>query len=149
MKNIYDASTTHEIIRRIDQLESDTKPQWGQMNAAQMLAHCSVFQDIASGDETPERSKLGRLVGRFAKPVFYNDKPLPKNMSTVPGMLITEEKSFDTEKDRLKEKTLTFQQKGPEKCTRHPHPFFGRLTPQQWGKGIYKHLDHHLRQFGV
>lgn len=42
-----------------------------------------------------------------------------------------------------------FHKNGPETCISHPHPFFGKLTSEQWGKGIYKHLDHHLKQFGV
>lgn len=70
-------------------------------------------------------------------------------MSTIPTILIAEEKEFETEKAKLKQKIVTFQTSGPEKCTSHPHPFFGKLTPEQWGKGLYKHLDHHLNQFGV
>ena len=42
-----------------------------------------------------------------------------------------------------------FQAGGEEKCTTYPHPFFGKVTPREWSIGMYKHLDHHLRQFGV
>ncbi|MCY7789221.1 DUF1569 domain-containing protein, partial [Bacillus inaquosorum] len=115
----------------------------------QMLAHCSSFQDIAMGLSFPARGWLGILIGNFVKPIFYNDKPLAQNMSTIPDILIVDEKEFETEKEILKQKIITFQNNGPEKCTTHPHPFFGKLTSEQWGKGIYKHLDHHLKQFGV
>lgn len=81
--------------------------------------------------------------------MVYNDKPLPRNLSTIAILRIAEDRDFEIERERLKQKILTFQSNGPEKCTRNPHPFFGTLTPEQWGKGIYKHLDHHLRQFGV
>ncbi|WP_042224969.1 DUF1569 domain-containing protein [Oceanobacillus manasiensis] len=148
MKDIFNQLHAEEILNRIDKLSLHSKPQWGKMDVAQMLAHCSSFQDIAMGNAFPSRGWLGILIGRSAKPIFYNDKPLPQNMSTIPTMLIVEEKEFETEKEKLKQKILTFQNNGPEMCTTHPHPFFGKLTSEQWGKGIYKHLDHHLKQFG-
>ncbi|WP_261304236.1 DUF1569 domain-containing protein [Paenibacillus andongensis] len=149
MKTIYDQLHTAEILNRIEHLSLNSKPQWGTMNAAQMLSHCSAFQDIAMGNSFPPRDLLGRLIGRFVKPIFYNDKLPPINMSTIPTILILDDKDFETEKEILKQKILNFQSNGPEKCSTHPHPFFGKFTPEQWGIGIYKHLDHHLRQFGV
>ncbi|MGN8648092.1 DUF1569 domain-containing protein [Gracilibacillus sp. HCP3S3_G5_1] len=149
MKDIFNQLHAEETLNRIDKLSANSKPQWGEMDVAQMLAHCSSFQDIAMGNAFPERGWLGILIGKFAKPIFYNDKPLPQSMSTIPTILIVEEKEFETEKEKLKQKIITFQNNGPQECTTHPHPFFGKLTPDQWGKGIYKHLDHHLKQFGV
>ena len=149
MKNIFDHMYTAEVLKRIDKLSPNSQPQWGKMDVAQMLAHCSSFQDIAMGNSFPPRSWLGIIVGRFAKQIIYNDKTLPHNMSTIPTILIADDREFDTEKEKLKQKIITFQNNGPEKCTTHPHPFFGELTSEQWGKGIYKHLDHHLKQFEV
>ncbi|WP_058307876.1 DUF1569 domain-containing protein [Gracilibacillus massiliensis] len=148
MKNIFNQMHSEEILNRIDNLSIDSQPQWGKMNVAQMLAHCSLFQDAATGDATTSRSWLGIIIGKFVKPIFYNDKPLAHNMSTIPSLLIVNDKDFETEREKLKQKINTFQNNGPEQCTTHPHPFFGRLTSEQWGKGIYKHLDHHLKQFG-
>lgn len=149
MKNIFNQTDTVEILNRIDKLSPNLRPQWGTMDVAQMLAHCSSFHDIAMGNAFPPRGRLGVLIGTFVKPIFFNDKPLARNMSTIPTILIVEEKEFETEKEKLKQKIITFQNNGPEKCTSHPHPFFGKLTSEQWGKGLYKHLDHHLNQFGV
>lgn len=149
MKNIFVFSDAIELLTRIDHLSENSQPKWGEMNVAQMLAHCSAFQDIATGDSRPPRSILGIFVGRLAKPIFYNDKPLPINMSTIPTILITDKKEFETERENLKQKIKTMQNKGPENCIVYPHPFFGKLTIEQWGKGIFKHLDHHLKQFGV
>ncbi|MBS4203427.1 DUF1569 domain-containing protein [Lederbergia citrea] len=149
MKNIFDHMYTAQILKRIDKLSPNSQPQWGKMDVSQMLAHCSSFQDIAMGNSFPPRSWLGIIVGRFAKQIIYNDKTLPHNMSTIPTILIADDREFDTEKEKLKQKIITFQNNGPEKCTTHPHPFFGKLTSEQWGKGIYKHLDHHLKQFEV
>jgi Protein of unknown function (DUF1569) len=149
MKNILNHLHTEEILNRIDKLNPNSQSQWGRMDVAQMLAHCSLFQDIAMGNSFPPRGLLGRLIGRFVKPILYNDKPIPHNMSTIPTILITDKKEFDTEREKLKQKIITFQNDGPAKCTTHPHPFFGKLSSEEWGKGIYKHLDHHLKQFGV
>ncbi|UOQ50384.1 DUF1569 domain-containing protein [Gracilibacillus caseinilyticus] len=149
MHSIFDEYCTDEIVKRIDKLNEHSQPKWGKMAVAQMLAHCSAFQDIAMGNSSPPRGLLGKVVGRMAKPIFFNDKPLPLNMSTIPAILIADKKHFERERERLKQKIITFQENGPEKCTSHPHPFFGKLTPEQWGKGIFKHLDHHLKQFDV
>lgn len=149
MNSIFESTHTNHILRRIDKLTINSQPKWGKMNVSQMLAHCSAFQDIAIGYSAPRRSWLGILLGRFAKPILYNDKPLACNLPTIPDILITGEKDFETEKERLKQKLIRLQKNGPETCTDHPHPFFGKLTSEQWGRGIYKHLDHHLRQFGV
>ncbi|MEJ8302731.1 DUF1569 domain-containing protein [Saccharibacillus sacchari] len=149
MKNIFDLPSTEEILTRIDQLQPNVEPSWGKMNVAQMLAHCSAFQDIATGDKRSSRSWLGIVVGRLAKPVFYNDKPLPRDMSTIPILIIPDPQAFDAEKEILKQKLQTLQHVGPDQQRLYPHPFFGKLSAEEWGKGIYKHLDHHLRQFNV
>ncbi|MBD8070666.1 DUF1569 domain-containing protein [Bacillus sp. PS06] len=149
MKNIFTQSDSKEMLARIDQLTAASHPLWGKMNVAQMLAHCSAFQDIPMGSSFPARGFLGFVIGPFVKQLFYNEKPFDKNMSTIPTILIEDKRDFEIERDTLKQKIITFQKNGPEKCSSHPHPFFGKLTPEQWGKGIYKHLDHHLKQFGV
>jgi hypothetical protein len=149
MNNIFIESHMEEIIARIDKLTPNSKPRWGKMNIAQMLAHCSAFQDITMGVSAPERHWLGKLIGPLVKPIIYNDKPMQPNSPTIPAVRITDEKEFEFERSELKRKIRAFQANGPEKCTTNPHPFFGKLTPEQWGKGTYKHLDHHLKQFGV
>ncbi|WP_339309175.1 DUF1569 domain-containing protein [Paenibacillus sp. FSL k6-2145] len=149
MKSIFDTINAAEITERMDQLSENSIPKWGTMQVSQMLAHCSAFHDIPLGNAFPPRGLLGRLIGRFAKPMFYNDKPLPHNMSTIPTIIIDDQRQFMAEKEKLEQQFNIFQQGASGKFSRHPHPFFGKLTAEQWGKGIYKHLDHHLKQFGV
>lgn len=149
MNNIFEKSHADEIVTRIERLRPDSTRQWGSMDAAQMLAHCAGFQDLAMGNAAAARSWLGIFVGRWAKPLFYNDKPLPRNMSTIPEIAITEEKEFGAEQRNLINKITEFQQNGRESCAKNLHPFFGKLSSEEWGKGVYKHLDHHLKQFGV
>ena len=151
MDNIFDSSPASRIIERIDQLQADSQPAWGKMNVSQMLLHCASFQDIATGEQTASRSWLGLLVGKLAKPILFNDKPIPHNMSTIPNLIITDTPDFGQARETLKHKILSLQDMKREtgKMILQPHPFFGKLSDEEWGKGMYKHLDHHLKQFGV
>lgn len=123
MKSIFNKTHTVEIVERIDRLSANSKPEWGTMQVPQMLAHCSAFQDIPMGNAFPPRGLLGRFVGRLAKPMFYNEKPLPHNMSTIPTIVIEDNREFIVEKEKLKQKITTFQSGGPKNCSSHPHPF--------------------------
>lgn len=149
MKNLFERETTDEVISRIDKLQPATERQWGKMDVAQMLAHCAATIDMASGRLNPPRLFIGRLLGPLVKPIFTNEKPFSENSPTDKALKIVDQRDFAREREQLKGKLWQFQEGGEAQCTRHPHPFFGPLTPQQWSRGMYKHLDHHLRQFGV
>jgi transposase InsO family protein len=95
------------------------------------------------------RLLIGRIIGRMVRPIYSNEKPFSKSSPTDPKFVISDQRDFQKEKEELKSKVREFQEGGEAKCTRHPHPFFGPLTPYEWGRGMYKHLDHHLRQFGA
>jgi hypothetical protein len=90
---------------------------------------------------------MGRIIGPFFKPNYYNDKPFPKGSPTSKSAVISDTRDLDKEKVILKALVLQFYEGNAATCTTHPHPFFGHLTPEQWSIGMYKHLDHHLRQF--
>jgi Protein of unknown function (DUF1569) len=149
MKNLFERETVDEVIVRIDKLQPATQRQWGKMDVAQMLAHCSAALDMASGGINPPRVLIGRLIGSLVKPIYTNEKPLSRNSPTDKKLLVSEQRDFLREQEQLKLKVRQFCEGGEAKCTRHPHPFFGTLTPEDWSRGMYKHMDHHLRQFGV
>ena len=149
MNNLFDRDSVHEILDRIDKLQSTARPNWGKMNVAQMLAHCSACMDMATGQLNLPRSFIGRILGPIAKPIYTNEKPLSKNSPTARELVCANADDFAREQEQLRAKVQQFFAGGEAKCTRHPHPFFGPLTPQEWSRGSYKHLDHHLRQFGV
>ena len=120
------------------------------MTPAQALAHCSATFDTATGKNFPRRILLGRLVGSFAKKAVIADGiPMRRNSMTERSALVTGERDFAVEMQRLRESIDRFAAGGPEICTTHPHFFFGPLTPMEWSALMYVHLDHHLRQFGV
>lgn len=149
MKNLFEQETAREVLARVDRLRPESRPEWGKMDVAQMMAHCSITLDIASGRLNPPRIFVGRLIGGFFKSIYTNDKPFEKNGPTGKELVVNDRRDFVTEREQLLLKIRQFADGGEALCTRHPHPFFGSLTPQAWSRGMYKHLDHHLRQFGV
>lgn len=149
MRTLYAPEALNEMVSRIEKLTPATAGQWGKMNVSQMMEHCSRALDLAAGKEKPPRMLLGYLLGSFMKSTYYNDKPWDKNTPTAKSFVVVDTPEFEKTKQRLLAVLNEFSKGGPEKCTTHPSPFFGHLTPEQHGMGQYKHLNHHLQQFGV
>jgi hypothetical protein len=150
MKNLYEAATAKEVQERLARLRADSERQWGKMNPAQALAHCSIAMEWAVGDKIPERMFFGRIIGGFVKPKLVgNDEPMRKNSPTAKSLVVKDERGLERERARLQGLIERFTAAGPAGCTTHPHSFFGKMTPEEWAILLYKHLDHHLRQFQV
>ena len=149
MKTIFDANTYEEITNRLNILKPDSKAQWGVMNAPQMLAHCVEGLKIANGEVKRPRIFIGRILGPIFKNDFLNDKPIRKNAQTDATFIIKDQRDFTTEKEKLSAALKRFHEGGEAKASTHPHFFFGKFTQKEWGRLVYKHLDHHLVQFGV
>ena len=150
MKNLYEAGTAKEIRERIAQLGPTNRRQWGKMTAAQAMAHCSSVMEWAVGENNPPRMFLGYIFGPIAKSqVLKDEKPMGKNAPTAKSLVVIDERDLRKECNRLSSLVDRFATAGPSGCTKHPHTFFGPLTPDEWARLMYKHLDHHLRQFGA
>jgi phage gp37-like protein len=150
MKNLFEAARVEEVKQRIASLRPESERQWGKMNAAQAVAHCTAGFELALGERLPPRALMGLIIGGMVKPkVLGDDEPLRRNSPTVKGLVVNDDRNLETERERLCGMIDRFAATGPRGCTRHPHSFFGRLTPEEWATLMYKHLDHHLRQFGA
>ena len=150
MKNLFEATTAKEIKDRIGRLGPNSVRQWGKMTAPQAMAHCATTMEWAVGDLRPPRILIGRLLGPIAKSrAIKGETPMPKNSPTTKSLVVTDERDLGKETQRLCTLIDRFASGGPPGCTKHPHTFFGPLTPEEWAALMYKHLDHHLRQFGV
>ena len=150
MKNLFEATTVEEVKGRMALLRTDSARQWGKMNASQAVEHCARGMELALGDRRPRRVLIGRILGPMIKPIAFRDgEPMRRNSPTVPGLEVMEETDLVQGRERLYGLVDRFVASGPDGCTDHPHSFFGRLTPDEWSAWMYKHLDHHLRQFGV
>jgi len=150
MRNLFDPAAVSEIKTRLGSLRPDSQRQWGSMGPAQAVAHCTGGLELALGDNRPPRILIGRLIGWAVKPlVVRDDKPFRRNSPTIPDLIVKDERDLNAERARLSAIIDRFAAAGPKGCTGHPHSFFGRLTPDEWAVLMYKHLDHHLRQFGT
>ncbi|MCC6408069.1 MAG: DUF1569 domain-containing protein [Planctomycetes bacterium] len=148
-KSLFVAADRQEMLARLSRLSASTKPQWGKMDAAQMCAHCQVALKVALGELELKRGLLGILFGGFARRQLLSDKPWGRNLPTAPEFRVTDRRDFAREHAALAELARRFGEGGPAKLTQKPHPFFGKLSADEWSTLQWRHLDHHFRQFGV
>ena len=149
MQSLFNTSTYNEILGRLNNLTPASKAQWGKMNVAQMLAHCKIAFSVPLSEKKLPRAFIGRLLGWAFKAKLYNESPWKQNLPTAPAFIIKDERDFNEERLRLLFLVDKFYNAGPSGISKYPHPFFGKFTEEQWGMSMYKHLDHHLRQFNV
>ncbi len=149
MKNLFDAATYNDVVDRLNKLDEVRTGQWGKMDVGQMMAHCCAAFRVPLSEKKLPRMFIGRLVSWMIKSKMYNDDPWKQNLPTSPEFVMKDQKDFEVEKERLKELIHQFYKAGPGGISKYPHPFFGSFTPEQWGQSMYKHLDHHLSQFGA
>lgn len=149
MNNLFNQSHVSEILERIEKLSPSSQRLWGKMNVSQMLAHCNVSMETATGQNSIKRVFIGRIIGTMMKPKVLSEKPFGKNSPTDKSYIFKADLKFEEEKLKAITSIKKFYEGGTFKCTTHPHPFFGHFTPEQWAVFQWKHLDHHLRQFSV
>ena len=153
VKNLFDPSLAEDTKQRIMALHSDSPRLWGNMTVAQTVAHCTAGLEMAMGVINPRRAPFpANLMGLLIKPVVLgNDKPIRRNSPSAPELFSADETKCDFERERgdLIAAIDRFAKEGAACCSQHPHPFFGPLKPQEWAILMYKHIDHHLRQFGA
>ncbi|HEX8563882.1 MAG TPA: DUF1569 domain-containing protein [Flavobacterium sp.] len=147
-ENIFDLQGNVSLVRRLEKLRPESRPLWGKMSVSQMLKHCQKPIEVAEGKLIIKGGIMGFLFGKMAKADFLR-RDFRKNSPTVPGFKITDNPDYDTEWNVLVELVTKFREKGPSVIANKKHPFFGEMTEEEWGVLNYKHLDHHLRQFGV
>lgn len=148
--SVFDSQTTANLLKRINKLQPTSQPEWGKMGAAQMLAHCCVAYDITYGKtEVKYNWFMRKMLGWFVKPIVVGEKPYEKNTRTAPVFIIEDERDFAAEKARLTEYIQRVEADGEAFFKGKASPSFGVLTTEEWSNQFWKHLDHHLRQFGV
>ena len=147
MKSLLTKEGYSDIKERLEKLNANSERQWGKMTVGQMVWHCQYPLKLAIANK--ENSSKGNwLINIFFKKSMYSDKPWRKNLPTSPKIKAREPKEFDTEYQKLSDLVDEFS-KLSSRDVWHPHPSFGVFTKNQWGQMEYKHLDHHLRQFGL
>lgn len=147
IKNLFDTAVKHEIINRLNKLSPQSQRQWGKMDVAQMLAHLQVPIGVALGTHTIKGNLLMKLILPLFKKKLYDEKPWKQGLPTDKTFIMTgKTKDFELERNKLMDMVSRFTEAN---MVNEKHPIFGRLTKEQWSKATWKHIDHHLKQFGA
>jgi Protein of unknown function (DUF1569) len=147
MKTAWNAADRRELQDRMSALRPDARGQWGSMTAPQMVCHLVESFRMAAG-ELPVAPKKSPARFTPLKQLVIYWLPFPKGVPTAPELLERRPGTWET--DTLEMRSLLDVLATRDPAGRWPdHPLFGRMTGPAWGVLIYRHVDHHLRQFGV
>ena len=150
LPNIFTKEDANKVIARIHQLTPTTQPEWGKMTVETMLAHCNVTYEMAYEDKHPKPNALKKFIlTLFVKGIVVSEAPYKRNSQTGPQFIITGERNFEIEKQRLINYITKTQELGEASFEQKESMSFGKLSVAEWNNMYYKHLDHHLTQFGV
>jgi hypothetical protein len=146
--NLFEQKHTNEILNRVEKLQATTKGQWGKMKVDQMLAHVAITLETPFKANTKQHL-LGKIFGKMAKKSSLSNEPFKKNSPTDKSFIVKDERQFESEKSKVIAGIKRFTEAGPTGIPNNKHPFFGDFTSADWSFLMHKHLDHHLKQFGV
>lgn len=150
LPSLYNKSVSEDIINRINKLTPETQPLWGTMDVARMLAHCCVTYEYIFDERNDKPNFFVKfMLKAFVKSAVVSETPYKHNERTGPAFLIANERDFEKEKTRLVNYINRVVEKGESFFQGKASNSFDVLTPTEWNNLMYKHLDHHLRQFGV
>ncbi len=149
LPDIFEVSTTAELISRLDHLKPDSPAQWGRMDVAQMLAHCCIPYAQIQGQVGGGPWALRWLARLVLKGSVVGEAPFRRNLPTARTFIVSNPRDFEGERDRLRGHIQEIHGQGADAVEGRPHAAYGPLTARQWSNLLFKHLDHHLRQFGV
>jgi hypothetical protein len=148
--NLFDPAIHQSLVDRLARLTPESERQWGKMTQSQMLGHCTAALLVGTGDTPRDYSLVGRLLGwTVRKKLLSPDGRFSRNSPTDPTFIVRDERDFTIEMARLRAAIERFVERGPQAAGQCMHSFLGRMTGDEWGILMAKHLDHHLRQFGV
>jgi hypothetical protein len=150
MKNVFNQHDVADLINRINKLSPSSQPLWGKMSVDKMLGHCNVTYELVYDNIHPKPGKFKAFILKLlVKPIVVGNKPYAKNSQTSPEFLIKNSRNFETEKARLIQYIKRTQELGEKAFEGKESHSFGPLKASEWNALFYKHLDHHLVQFGV
>ena len=149
MQTLFNAADRESLLQRVHALRPDSVRQWGKMDPAQALCHCAIALESGTGDRPMKQKFIGRILAPLVRKSVLGEKPFGKNGPTDPTFVVADERDLAAERTRLTTLIDRFVQRGPAAAANETHAFFGRLSGEEWGRLMFKHIDHHLRQFGA
>ena len=150
MKTIRNETHRRDLCSRLEKVTGEEKAAWGRMSVNQMVSHLVQTGTLPFEETLPDRSNF--LSRTLIKPLVLYVLPMPKEVPTPPDM--DQQEKGRPPGDLAEDKRLAIEAinkvgtLSPDTPCKY-HPFFGPMTPKQWGVIAHKHIDHHLRQFGV
>ncbi|UQD57524.1 DUF1569 domain-containing protein [Flavobacterium sp. K5-23] len=147
MNSIFDKTANESMLMRIKSLTPNNQAKWGKMTADQMCKHCISVIDVPFGTQELKVNFLMRFLGKILKEKILNSK-FKKNSLTAKEFIISSNYDFETVKKELIEKFSRFSENKNSIVVMN-HPFWGKMTYEDWDKLMWNHLDHHLKQFGI
>ena len=149
MLTLFDSTINAEILERIEKLNTSSSPLWGKMNVVQMLAHLDLSLRVNFDEIELKKGLLGIFFGGISRRILLSEKPYPKYLPADKNVLTKEVVDFVTEKLKVETSIKKYLMMGPNGISKKPHYILGKITRKESALLTYKHLDHHLRQFGV
>jgi hypothetical protein len=150
MKDIFDPTVISELKSRVGRLNESSQQLWGKMNAAQMIAHVNVAYELDDTSKYPPVGAVKKFFMKlFLKPIVVSEKPYKPNSPTAPEFKVSDKQVFEQQKSNLFKHLDEVSGLGRSHFEGKEARSFGPLTAQEWNNMLYKHIDHHLNQFGV
>ncbi len=149
MQTIFEPAAERATLERLARLTPDAPAQFGKFNAHRMICHLIDASLIAVGDK-PVKPGTGFIALKPVRHLMLFVLPWPKGkVKTHRQFLETKPAEFETDRARLRALLQRVAQRGREGGPFQAHPAFGHLSVQEWGGLVYRHVGHHLAQFGV
>lgn len=149
MKTIFAEADRTALLARLHAVRPDSPRQWGKMSPAQMLSHCAQALETGTGDRPMKQKLIGKILMPFFRSRILGERPFQRSSPTDPTFVAPDTCDFDVQRTRLLGLIDRFVAAGPAAAGKYTHAFFGKMTGEEWGELTYKHLDHHLQQFGL
>ncbi|MFD0939968.1 DUF1569 domain-containing protein [Pedobacter boryungensis] len=147
MKSLFNTDDREEIINRIQSITATSEKQWGKMSASQMLLHAQAPIKVGIGELKLNSNLIFMILGPIIKKKLMKEEPFEHNLPTHKSFIVGFDPNLDAEKENLINLIHKFNAQKDNLAIKHP--IFGKMSTQQWDVLLWKHTDHHLRQFGV
>lgn len=149
MKSVLNEEGLKDLLSRLNKLKPGKGPEWGTMDAAQMLAHVTVSIKLALNEIEPEYNERYLEIGNLVRDRLFDSEVFTKNVPTTIEFVKTGFEDFAKNKAEFIKYLNRVKEIGQNYTATGKHPYFGKLNPDEWGKLIYKHTNHHFIQFGI
>lgn len=143
---IHDDVARAALLRRLDALRPELTPRWGRMSAPQMVTHLIEAYRMPSGELQMKR--VAMPLRPLLRWLMLYLLPFPKGAPTARELLARVPDSWEADVATLRA-AIAAATKPPSGARVGEHPLFGRMSVRDWGVLLYKHTDHHFRQFGI